>query len=304
MHTEHDRPATAPPEQPLVSIIIATYNRRMMLEACLRSISELRYPNFEALVCVDPCSDVMPEEVLELAHGCERIRVLACDGSPGPSANRNTGIMQARGELVFFTDDDVIVPPDWLERGVSHFADEDVVGIEGRIVYVSDDYRQRYGDRVVENESGGLYMTANAGYRREDLLAASGLFDEGYLRFQDRELAHRLREAGEIPYAPDCIVYHQLDRYTVRTFMAEAAEVQEMVRLMKQTGDHALMRGRVYAPSKIVAILFPPIILLRLFSRRMSNREDVLLFLLSYPRLWYERLLLWRTALAERFFVL
>jgi glycosyltransferase involved in cell wall biosynthesis len=304
MHTEHDRPATALAEQPFVSIIIATYNRRMMLEACLQSISELRYPNFEALVCVDPCSDVMPEEVLELAHGFEHIRVLACDGSPGPSANRNAGIMQARGELVFFTDDDVIVPPDWLDRGISHFADGSVIGIEGRIVYVSDDYRQRYGDRVIENESGGLYMTANAVYRRDTLLAAGGLFDEDFLRFQDRELAHRLREIGKIAYAADCVVYHQLDRYTVRSFMAEAAEVGEMVRLMKQTGDHALMSGRVYAPAKVVAILFPPVILLRLFSRRMSDRNDVLLFLLSYPRLWYERLLLWRTALAERFFVL
>jgi hypothetical protein len=197
----------------------------------------------------------------------------------------------------------VIVAPDWLDRGVAHFAGDGVIGIEGRIVYVSDDYRQRYGDRVVENESGGLYMTANAGYRR-DTLHAVGMFDEAYPRYQDRELAHRLRELGDITYVPDCIVYHQLDRYTVRAFMAEAAQVQEMVRLMKQTGDHALMVGRVYAPSKVAAILFPPVILLRLFSRRMSSRDDVLLFLLSYPRLWYERLLLWRTALAERFFVL
>jgi len=303
MQTENDRRDPAPSEQPFVSIVIATYNRRLMLEACLRSISELHYPNFEALVCVDPHSDVSPQEVLELAHGCERIRVLACDGPPGVSANRNAGITAATGELVFFTDDDVIVAPDWLDRGVAHFAGDGVIGIEGRIVYVSDDYRQRYGDRVVENESGGLYMTANAGYRR-DTLHAVGMFDEDYPRFQDRELAHRLRELGDITYVPDCIVYHQLDRYTVRAFMAEAAQVQEMVRLMKQTGDHALMVGRVYAPSKVAAILFPPVILLRLFSRRMSSRDDVLLFLLSYPRLWYERLLLWRTALAERFFVL
>lgn len=303
MDSEHDCPAPAPAEQPFVSIVIATYNRRSMLERCLRSISELDYPSFEALVCVDPDSDVPAEDVRELAAGDARLRVLSPLPRPGIPATRNAGIAAAAGELVFFTDDDVVVPRDWLTRGVGRFADASVVGIEGRIVYVGDGYRERFGDRVIANEAGGLYMTANAGYRRETLLAA-GMFDEGFPYYQDRELAHRIVARGEIAFVADCVVYHQHDRYTVRTFMGEAARVREMVRLMKRTGDRTLLRGRIYAPSKLAAIVFPPVVLMRLLSRRILSREDFLFFLLSYPRLGYERLLLWRSAVAERFFVL
>ncbi len=288
---------------PLLSVVIATFNRRNMLKRCLASVSALEYPHFEALVCVDPRSEVRAEAVRELAGDCERIRVLECEGRSGTSATRNAGIVQARGEIVFFTDDDVVVPPDWLARGVPHFEDERVVGIEGRIVYVADGYRMRYGDRVVENRSGGHYMTANAAYRRESLIAA-GMFDEGFAHYHDRVLAHRLVGRGRIAFAPECVVYHQLDRYTARAFMAEATLVRERVKLMKHTGDRTPLVGRVYAPSKIAAIVFPPLILLRLLSRRMRSPADVLFFLLSYPRLWLERVLLWRAALTERFFVL
>jgi glycosyltransferase involved in cell wall biosynthesis len=303
MRTEND-PADPPSAAlPFVSVVIATYNRRLELEACIGSLSRLCYPRFETLICVDSGSEVSSDEVRAMAASCEHIRVLACDGAHGASATRNTGIAAARGELVFFTDDDVLVTPDWLARGVSHFVDDAVVGIEGRIVYVRDGYRQRYGDRVVENPTGGLYMTANAGYRSQTLQAAKP-FDERFRRMQDRELAHRLRGLGKVVYAEDCVVFHQHDRYTVRSFMSEAKRVREMLALIKQTGDQTPLVGRIYAPSKLAAIVFPPVILLRLLSRRMSSRDDVLLFLLSYPRLCYERLLLWRTALAERFFVL
>ena len=284
-------------------MVIATFNRTAMLERCLASVSALEYPRFEALVCVDPLSELRAEAVRALAGDCEQIRVVACDGRSGVSATRNAGIAQARGEIVFFTDDDVVVPPDWLARGMPHFEDERLIGIEGRIVYVSDGYRLRYGDRVVENSSGGLYMTANAAYRRGTLIEA-GMFDEDLPRYQDRELAHRLVARGEIAFVEDCVVYHQHDRYTVREFMAEATRVRSMVRLMKQTGDRTPLVGRVYAPSKLAAILFPPVILLRLLSRRTSSPADVLFLLLSYPRLCLERVLLWRSAVAERFFVL
>ena len=303
MRTENDAPGAAPIEPPLISVVIATFNRRDMLQACLASVSAVEYPRFEAIVCVDSQSEVPAEAVRELAGDVEKIRVLACEGRSGTSATRNAGIEQARGEIVFFTDDDVIVSPDWLARGVPRFEDQRVVGIEGRIVYVADGYRVRYGDRVVENRSGGLYMTANAAYRRASLIEA-GMFDEAFPHYQDRVLASRLRERGRIDFVEDCVVYHQLDRYTARAFMAEATLVRDLVLMMKRTGDRTQLVGRVYTPSKIAAILFPPLILLRLRSRRMSSSADVLLFLLSYPRLCFERLALWRSAVAERFFVI
>ena len=84
--TENDGPGAAATEQPFVSVVIATFNRRGMLQTYLASVSALEYPHFEALVCVDPRSNVPAEAVRELAGDCWQIRVVASDGQSGVSA--------------------------------------------------------------------------------------------------------------------------------------------------------------------------------------------------------------------------
>ena len=283
-------------------MVIATLNRRASLAACLESVLALDHPSFEVLVCVDPRGDTSPGALARIAETDSRVRVLVSERAAGVSATRNAGVLAAAGELVFFTDDDVIVPADWLRHGCGRFAEVEVVGIEGRIVYVSDDYRQRYGDRVVENHTGGMFMTANAAYRRAALLAV-GMFDETLARFEDRELAHRLHDHGVVRYAPECVVYHQHVRYTFASFLAEAARVGPMLRVMKRTGHRSHLVGPVYAPAKLVAIACPPVILLRLLERRIGSVSDFAFLALAYPRLCCERLLLWRAAAVERYFV-
>lgn len=290
-------------ERPLVSIVVPTRGGET-IAACLASISRIDYRPVEVLICVDHAKDVAAQLRAEYASNDPRMRVIEADGeNRGASATRNAGIRQARGEIVFFTDDDVIVPPDWLCRGLPYFSDPGVVGIEGKLVYVSDDHRHGLGDRVVQNTTGGLYMTANAAYRRSALIA-NGMFDETMIRYQDRELALRMTQTGRIVYATDCVIYHQQVTYTVKTYMGEAEKVRYRIRVMKQTGDRAQIRGRIYSPDKLIATLFPPAILWRLHTHRVSSRSDWICFLLMYPRLWYERFLLWQWALKERFFVL
>jgi cellulose synthase/poly-beta-1,6-N-acetylglucosamine synthase-like glycosyltransferase len=294
-------PETQPP---LVSVVIPTNGERDTLAACLESVSRLDHPNFEILVCVDHSADT--ERRLAAAYGPAhpKVRILA-SASPnrGPSATRNQAISAAQGEIVFFTDDDVVVPPDWLARGLPYFDNPEVVGIEGRIVYGSEDHRHGLGDRVVENKTGGLYMTANAAYRRAPLVE-QGMFDESLLHYQDRELALRMMRSGRIAYASDCVVRHQLTTHTAKTFMGEASKVRFRIMVMKKTGDRDQIHGRVYAPDKLVATLCPPLLLWRLRTHRVSCRSDWMCFLLIYPRLCYERVLVWRWAVAERTFVL
>jgi cellulose synthase/poly-beta-1,6-N-acetylglucosamine synthase-like glycosyltransferase len=295
--------ATQAVERRLVSIVIPTRGSDTIAD-CLASISRLDYEPFEVLICVDHAEAVAVALAAEYATHDDRMRVINCDGeNRGASATRNVGIGEARGEIVFFTDDDVIVPPEWLNRGLPYFSDPGVVGIEGKLVYVSDDHRQGLGYVVVDNTFGVLYLTANAAYRRGALIA-NGLFDEAMLHYQDRELAFRMSRSGRIVYATDCVCYHQHVTYTVKTYMREVEKVQYRIMVMKKTGDRAQIHGRVYSPDKLVATLLPPVILWRLRTHRVSNRSDWVCFILMYPRLWYERLLLWRWAIKLRFFVL
>jgi glycosyltransferase involved in cell wall biosynthesis len=287
---------------PFVSVVIPTFNRRASLEACVDSILRVDYPAFELIVCDDGSTDGTFAMLAQRAAGDPRLRPVRAPANGGPAMARNLAIREAQGEIVFFADDDVVVAPDWLTAGVARFDDGSLVGIEGRIVYVSESYRPRYGDRVVENPTGGQYMTANAAYRREPLVEA-GLFDESLSRYEDMELAFRMAKRGRIAFAPTCVVFHQRETYTPRAFFAEARHIEQLLPVMKRTGDRRRLVGRVFLPEKLVALVLPPVVLLRLSARRVASVNDWICLLLAYPRLVYERLILWRTAVAERFFV-
>ena len=292
----------APDAEPAVSVVIATFNRGATLAQCLDALLAIDDPALEVIVCDDHSSDDTPQVAARYAARDGRVVALRSEANGGPAAARNLGIRRARGALVFFVDDDVTACPGWLAAGVRAFERERVVGFEGRIVYVSDGYRPGYSERVVENEAGGQFMTANAGYRRADLIEA-GLFDETLRRFEDRELALRMARRGEVVFLADCVVRHRQESQTPRSFFDEALQIRLLIGVIKSTGDRGQLVGRVFLPSKLLAIVFPPIILLRLRSRRLRNRTDVACLLLAYPRLVRERLALWRTAAAERFFV-
>jgi GT2 family glycosyltransferase len=289
-------------KHPLLSVVLPTLGTGDAIAQCLDAILAQDYPNFELLIAVERSDGTVPALFTSVAATDDRVKLIASNGTPGASARRNQGIAEARSEIVFFTDDDVTVSADWLTRGVRYFDDPGTVGIEGKLIYVDANRKPNYSDRVVENVTGGLYMTANAAYRRDALIAA-GMFDEDLVCYEDRELALRMARLGRIVFAEDCIAHHQHSRYTARSFMGEAQKVRSRTIVMKKTGDRAQMWGRVYSPDKLVAMLFPPLVLWRLHTHRMTTANDWLCLLLAYPRLWYERLLLWRWAFRERFCV-
>ena len=102
---------------PFVSVVIPVLNDRDRLNLCLRALEKQSYPRdaFEVVV-VDNGSD---RPVGDVALSAVRVAVLS-EPQPGSYAARNTGIRQAKGEMVAFTDSDCIPHEDWLRRGVEH----------------------------------------------------------------------------------------------------------------------------------------------------------------------------------------
>ncbi len=96
---------------PLVSIIIPTRNRGVVLAQCLDSIQAQSYANYEVLVLDDGSSGEQRQKVRELMqHYDQRMQlheVHAPDtqGS-GASVIRNKGIALAKGDYITFCDDD------------------------------------------------------------------------------------------------------------------------------------------------------------------------------------------------------
>jgi len=102
-------------KHPLVSIIIPTYNRAYLLEKSLRSVLIQSYEHIEVIVVDDCSSDNTTEVVKSLGGEDRRIKLVRNKMRFGLPKSRNIGLLYARGDLVFFSEDDLILSRDAIE---------------------------------------------------------------------------------------------------------------------------------------------------------------------------------------------
>lgn len=99
------------------SIIVCTYNRAESLKDTLAALCALRASpdlRWEVLVVDNNSRDHTRQVVEEAQHIWPRLRY-AFEPAQGLSYARNRGIAESTGEVLLFTDDDVLPEPDWLE---------------------------------------------------------------------------------------------------------------------------------------------------------------------------------------------
>jgi alpha-1,3-rhamnosyltransferase len=114
-------------QQPLVSVIIASYNHAPYIEASILSVLAQSYPYVELLVVDDGSSDdsVARIEALQREHGFD-FRVQA---NQGLSRTLNETIARAKGSLIAPFGSDDIMLPERIARQVEYMAGKPEVGI-------------------------------------------------------------------------------------------------------------------------------------------------------------------------------
>jgi GT2 family glycosyltransferase len=101
-------------DAPFISVIVPTHQRATQVRACIQGLLKLDYPSYEILIVDNaPTSTETCEIVSQWQLQAPHLRYI-CEESPGSSCARNRGIKEARGELLAFIDDDVVVDPEWL----------------------------------------------------------------------------------------------------------------------------------------------------------------------------------------------
>jgi glycosyltransferase involved in cell wall biosynthesis len=189
----------------LVDVVICTRNREGSIEGAVRSVLANTYPNFRLTVIDQSTSEATGTVLAPLVADDERLRYLHVDEA-GLSRAYNTGIRMTSSDVLAFTDDDCLVPTDWVASIAAAFAAEpdgdllygQVVALEsGEQAGLTPSLVIEHAEKLSRKDGFRVFgMGANFAARRR-LFDRIGGFDEvlgggGPLRSsQDYDLAYR-----------------------------------------------------------------------------------------------------------------
>lgn len=124
-----------------VALAIPTYNRGQVLVETLNSARRLR-PGPDEVLVVDqtPRHEKAVEDYLRKSHKDGWIRWIR-QQPPSVTAARNRAIAETRADVIIFTDDDVLMPKDFVARHMANYRDEMVQAVAGG---VDQDKKPRY----------------------------------------------------------------------------------------------------------------------------------------------------------------
>ena len=220
-----------------ITVVVCTYNRCENLAKTLDSVAASMLPDsvtWEVLVVDNNSNDRTHEAVegLRRRHG-NRFRYLF-EPHPGKSHALNAGIHEARGDILAFLDDDVIVEPSWLRNLTAALDSDEWAGSGGRILpaqsfsppsWLSADEMNTWGAILAgiidlgdkPCQLGMAPYGSNMAFRKR-MFEKYGEFrtdlgpspDPKIPRpNEDTEFGRRLLAAGErLRYEPFAIVYH------------------------------------------------------------------------------------------------
>lgn len=133
----------------ILSIVIPTKNRAELLRSVLESIEKQKADrnSFEVIIVDNGSADRTKEVVQEYQKKNKNYRYFY-DARPGLHVGRNKGLLESRGDLVGYLDDDVILFPDWINTVLKAFEDEEVMYVGGSVIpydfsVLTSDFRKK-----------------------------------------------------------------------------------------------------------------------------------------------------------------
>lgn len=129
---------SVPGESPKISAIVCTWNRAALLKESLRCLihQTLAASLYEVIVVDNSSTDDTPTVVKEAALISDRTIRYVYEPLLGLSQARNRGLKEAKGEILFFTDDDCMANPGCLKNLMQAYQDPAVMGVAGRVMTV------------------------------------------------------------------------------------------------------------------------------------------------------------------------
>lgn len=214
-----------------ISVLICTRNRAASLREALRAFFSLVPPSnceYELVVVDNGSTDatrVIVAECIALLSPLHSRRFHYCyESRPGLSNARNAALKMASGDVLVFTDDDILPDANWLNEIAKEFSADPSMAMLGGRVLLAKEHLQPVGviarearQTFTQPDGAAMVIGANFAFRREVLkqiggfdprLGAGGDFAAG----EEVDFLYRAIKAGfKLLYAPNVIVYHNHD---------------------------------------------------------------------------------------------
>lgn len=202
-------------KQPLISVIMSTYNDELYIEESLRSILNQTLADFE-LIIYDDCSTDHTVEKIRAFHD-PRIQLICNEENCGLTKNLNKGLRIARGKYIARMDGDDISEQTRFERQVAFLE-------EHPSVYLISCHAQNFGESDLVNRIRGNSevlrcrmlirpVFAHPGFMmRRELIEEGFFYDETFRTAQDYEFAVRAAGTHEIGMVPEILLHYRVHK--------------------------------------------------------------------------------------------
>jgi glucosyl-dolichyl phosphate glucuronosyltransferase len=291
-----------------LSVVVCTYNRSQRLRRMLESLREAVIPvdsSCEFILVDNNCDDDTRRVFEEIERRSEsRIRYVF-EENKGISHARNRGVKEAKGEIIAFTDDDVVVEKYWIQNIEKAFKEhDDVACVGGKILPIWEIPKPKwlapnlyfhvalldYGDFVAYMDSPNIWG-ANFAVKSE-MFKKYGLFDSNLGRIprklysgEETEFLQRLLNAGEkLLYYPTSIVYHcvsanRMSKGYFRKWNFDKGELSGI--LMKNMKYFDVLDIHSLRSKKMLRGIIASVLRIGLFSKNRFSHELRLCFIVG-----------------------
>ncbi|MDO8940089.1 MAG: glycosyltransferase [Methylicorpusculum sp.] len=215
---------------PMVSVVVVTYNNLEFTHACLASLDEhSQYEHMEIIVVDNASSDGTPTFLSEWVAEKSNRKLILNNDNRGFAAANNQGLEIADGEFLVLLNNDTYVTPGWIRTLMRHLQRDKTIGLigpvtnnignEAKIDIAYDDM----GEMLVKSSTytrshiGQIYPLRTAAFFCVMLPRTTfelvGSLDEAFGRgfFEDDDYCRRIGHVGlRVVYAEDVFIHHHL----------------------------------------------------------------------------------------------
>jgi len=260
---------------PLVSIIIPTYNSENFIEPTIKSVLVQSYQNFEIIIIDDSSTDNTIRILTRLRKEDNRINYYKIPHSGRPSIPRNFGINKAKGDLIAFLDSDDLWIKEKLKNQVEIIKKQpefiflySMSITFGKVNLLSPKYELlplpfRAARSKKDLLKLGNTIPLSSTLIKTDILKEIGGFDEDpELQIEDYDLWIRLSEKGEFKFIPRIFVYYRIHD---SQFSEDWETRKRRLEYLKVKRDLELPDYKFYRNKSFVLLLFRNIIHFKIF---------------------------------------